>query len=178
MIHESCYWKLPLLEAATRLQALTGPGELGEEQLAQIERDLFISFYAIRKLLEAPAKLTDAAHALNVSLTCHPNREPVTHRNNHKIDELYDLDVATPTTLPIRSACNQIIHSFVFTICEREHGGLAGVFFASDRNKNSQLYFLDAAEIVKTFEHIGNDKPVSIKWSCDPRTGKETMEVR
>jgi hypothetical protein len=140
LIHESYYWKAPLLEAVTRLRAFTVPGEISEQQLAQIERDLFVGFYAIRKLLDAPGKLTDATHATNVSLERHPNRVAVTWRNNQKIDELYDLEATEQTTKSVRFVCNQIIHSFVFTTCEETHGGLSGVFFASDREKDFLLY--------------------------------------
>lgn len=84
MIHESRYWKAPLLDAKKRLLAVAEPGELSEEHLAQIERDLFIGFYAIRKLLDAPGKLSDATHAMTVSLEWHPNRVSVTQRNSRQ----------------------------------------------------------------------------------------------
>jgi hypothetical protein len=52
MIWESCYWKEPLLEMAGRLRALkAGRHRLTEKRLVELERDIFIGFYSIRKLL-------------------------------------------------------------------------------------------------------------------------------
>lgn len=59
MIRESGYWKQPLLEMADRLEHLKAVSALFGEELAQVERDIFIGFYSVRKLLEAPAKITD-----------------------------------------------------------------------------------------------------------------------
>jgi len=67
MIWESYYWKTPLLRMARRLRALKTAGELSEKQLVQIERDIFIGFYSIRKLFETFGVMTDAARSLQVS---------------------------------------------------------------------------------------------------------------
>lgn len=78
MIWESCYWKQPLLEMAGRLQHLKTASTLSDQELAQVERDIFIGFYSVRKLLEAPAKLTDKTRHLSILLRKHPNLKAVT----------------------------------------------------------------------------------------------------
>ncbi|XVN20024.1 hypothetical protein QZH46_08715 [Pseudomonas corrugata] len=91
MIWESWYWKQPLLEMADRLEHLKTASTLSDEELAQVERDIFIGFYSVRKLLEAPAKITDKTRHLSIPLHKHPNLKRVTWRNNHRLGELYDL---------------------------------------------------------------------------------------
>ena len=44
MIRESGYWKQPLLEMADRLEHLKAVSALFGEELAQVERDIFIGF--------------------------------------------------------------------------------------------------------------------------------------
>lgn len=58
MIWESVYWKQALLEMADCLERLKTTSALFEEELAQVEREIFIGFYSVRKFLEAPAKIT------------------------------------------------------------------------------------------------------------------------
>ncbi|AZD05460.1 hypothetical protein C4K26_0019 [Pseudomonas chlororaphis] len=73
MIWESWYWKRPLLEMAERLERPKASNDLSEEQIAQVERDIFIGLYSVRKLFEAPAKITDKTYGLTLALQRHPN---------------------------------------------------------------------------------------------------------
>jgi hypothetical protein len=177
MISESWYWKQPLLEAADRFEALKSTGELSDEQLAEIEREIFIGFYSVRKLFESVAKITDATKAMEIQVEWHPNREAVTWRNNHKISELYDLTVSNQETRALRFICGRIIHSFVFSPSFEEDGGLAGIFFTSDLDKDKKLYFLSINQVIKIFQRVGNDDPANIEWSTDPKTGKKALVV-
>lgn len=178
MIWESWHWKQPLLKMADRLAQFKASNELSDEELAQVERDIFIGFYSVRKLLEAPAKITDKTHNLSVPLRKHPNLKRVTWRNNHRIDELYDLSKSWQEMRDVMFVCGRIIHSFVFAPCQSENGGLHGVFFSSDADKEKCLYFVCIDELISLFRQVGNDDPCDIKWSRDPLTGKETLIVK
>ncbi|MFY3009817.1 hypothetical protein ACOTI4_02825 [Achromobacter xylosoxidans] len=178
MIGESGYWKQPLLEMADRLEHLKTVSALSEEELAQVERDIFISFYSVRKLLEAPAKITDETRHRSILLHKHPNLKRVTWRNNHRVDELYDLSKASQEGRDVMFVCGRIIHSFVFAPCISEGGGLDGAFFSSDLDKDKCLYFISIDEVTSLFRQVGNDDPCDIKWSCDLETGKETLIVK
>ena len=78
MIWESWYWKQPLLEVVERLKCFKASNDLSEEQIAQVERDIFIGFYSVRKLFEALAKITDNTRSLSLFLQRHSNLKPVT----------------------------------------------------------------------------------------------------
>ncbi|WP_412462021.1 hypothetical protein ACK2SD_10060 [Pseudomonas sp. SC11] len=178
MIWESWYWKHPLLEMADRLEHLKTPCALSDEELAQVERDIFIGFYSVRKLLEAPAKITDKTRHLSIPLRKHSNLKRVTWGNNYRLDELYDLSKAGQEGRDVKFLCGQIIHSFVFAPCMSEGGGLDGAFFSSDFDKDKFLYFISIDEVISLFRQVGNDDPCDIKWSRDPETGKETLVVK
>jgi hypothetical protein len=92
MIWESWYWKQPLLEMAERLRGLKSAQALSTEQLVQIEKDIFIGFYSVRKLFETATKVTDSTKAKKVQITWYPNKKPVSWRNKDRIDELYAFD--------------------------------------------------------------------------------------
>jgi len=52
MIHESSYWKEPLLAAADCLSEIRIDEEEPDDDLARVEREVLIGFYSIRKLLD------------------------------------------------------------------------------------------------------------------------------
>lgn len=171
VIGKSRNWKSPLLQTARRLRRFKASSDLGDEQIAQVERDIFIGFYSVRKLFDAPGKITDKTRGLFLSISKHPNLKPVSWRNYHKLDELYDLTTSGNESRDVRFVCGRIVHSFVFAPCMSEEGGLHGVFFNSDHDKDKCLYFISIDEVISLFAQVGNDDPRSIKWSRIPRQG-------
>ena len=159
MISESWYWKKPLLGMANRLRKLSSARRLTQRQLVQIERDVFIGFYSVRKLIETRTKLTDATKSLKIRVDWHPNRKPVDWLNSHRIDELYDLDDSQSETRDLMFISGRIIHSFIFAPWIDEHGGLAGLFFTSDTDKDRRLYSMSVDSVIDIFELVGNDDP-------------------
>ncbi|MEE5094209.1 hypothetical protein V2K00_07690 [Pseudomonas alliivorans] len=178
MVWESENWKLPLLKLAKRLAALKGSRELSEDQLAQIERDIFIGFYSVRRLTETPTKVTDETRAMLLAVSKFANLKPVTWRNNHRLDELYDFNKGNQEKRSIPFVCGGVIHSFIFAPCVSEEGGLSGFFFTSDREKDKFLLFMDIDEVIALFRQVGNDNPSVIESSRDMVTGVETLIVK
>jgi len=176
MIWESWYWKKPLIEMADRLKKFKTAGDLDEEILAQIERDVFIGFYSVRKLIETITKITDATKSMRMQLCWYPNIKHVNWRNNHKIDELYDLRKKKKETRDIVFVCGRIIHSFIFTPVLDE-SGLDGIFFTSDLDMQKKLYFLEVDDVVRIFECVGHDDPTAITWKRNQTTGEEQATV-
>ena len=97
----------------------------------------------------------------------YPNCAAVTALNNHKLDELYDLDGRQQETKALVFLCNQAVHSFIFCTCLDETGAFDGVFFASDREKDSKLYGVAADVLVDIFRRVGNDYPSSVRFHRD-----------
>jgi len=176
MIWESQYWKGPLLAIAKRLRRFKSTQRLTDRSLVQIERDVFLGFYSVRKLFDTH-KITDATKARSVLITCHPNTRPVNWRNSHQIDRCYDLTTSRHDSRTIRFICNMFIHSFVFAPIVGEHGGLDGLFFTSDREKDRKLFSIDIDAVIEIFERVGGDYPSSMEWRRDPETGAETMKI-
>jgi hypothetical protein len=71
VIHDSRYWKVPLLRIATWLEQLRFKNDTREKSLARVERDIFIGFYSIRKLM-ATFKVSDLTRQLLVILKTYP----------------------------------------------------------------------------------------------------------
>jgi hypothetical protein len=178
MIFESSNWKAPLLESVTRFRRFQKRKRLTDRGLTQIEKDVFIGFYAIRKLCDARGKITDSVRKSQWQLRSYKNTHRVTSLNNHKIDENYDLLLYNTETRDLEFLCGRIIHSFVFVIASNDDGGFDGVFFASDHDRNRNLYYLSADKIIEIFERVGNDWVLSYHWQLDPITGDEIIETK
>jgi hypothetical protein len=92
MISESHYWKRPLLRAATWLERLRIEDMNEERVLVRVERELFVGFYAIRKLLDT-FKISPSTRTTMLAMVWSPCIKTVDYMNAHRIDELFDLDV-------------------------------------------------------------------------------------
>ncbi|ANY19613.1 hypothetical protein A6F68_01094 [Tsuneonella dongtanensis] len=68
MITESHYWKKPLLAGAKAIRKYMDTENVSEAEFARIEREIFIGFYSIRKLLEALGKVSAETRDMKVAL--------------------------------------------------------------------------------------------------------------
>lgn len=178
MIWESWHWKRPLIETAQRLRALKDAAEPSEEQFVQLEKDIFIGFYSVRKLFETQTKVTDVTRATKLEVSWHANKgKRVTWRNNHKLDELYDLSQMSTEIRDAGFICGRIIHSFVFAPVIGDKG-LEAVLFTSDTDKDKRLYSLHIDRVIELFELVGNDDPTEVHWQRDPDTDEEITVVK
>jgi hypothetical protein len=160
LIHESRYWKAPLLRGATYLERLVVTEERAEALLARAEREVFIGFYAIRKLLPS-LKLSCATKQLASRVTWFPPRasQPVDYFHRTEIDELFSLEEPTHEARELGFLCNQVIHSYVFVHSLSEGNKLDGFFVSSDTMRSRRLYFFSLPVVLRAFRTVGRDYP-------------------
>ena len=143
-----------------------------DAQFARIEREIFIGFYTIRKLLEAIGKISPETRDLQVSLKRYPkrNRQSVVDwYNRDEFWELYDLEDGRPEHRNLLYVAHQMVHSFIFVLCGNDDGH--GAFFTSDRDKKTRISFITTEEIIRIFEIVGYDYPSGFNAWRDPNTG-------
>ena len=178
MLYESSYWKEPLIDSAKLFDEYKSYAELDEQSLVRIEKDIFVGFYSIRKLLDT-IKVTDELKTKKYTLQWHKHLgTDVTFINNHKIDELYDLGAPNKENRDLWFIASRLIHSYIFSICESENGGFLGVYFTSDSDKNKKLYYLSVDEIIAIFEEVGNNYVTEFSWKKDSESGAETLSAK
>jgi hypothetical protein len=177
MIWESEDWKKPLLHMAKRLRSLKRATDLTEKNLAQIERDIFVGFYSIRKLFDALIKVTDATRCSQVKVSWYPNLSPVNWRNNHRIETLYDFENERQESRDLQFIAGRIIHSFIFEVSVGEQGGLDGIMFTSDIDKDKKLYTMQIDDVIAAFERVGKDGVTELHWHIDSKTGEDILKL-
>jgi hypothetical protein len=135
--------------------------DVSERDLARMERELFVGFYAIRKLLET-FKVSPSTRRGTYLMISSPGVGTADYMNWHRLDEHFDLEAQHEEQRDLTFLCNQFIHSFIFLPAIDEAGALAGVYIASDRARKDKVYFVGAAQIVDAFRAVGRDYPTEL----------------
>ena len=178
MLTESYYWKKPLLAGAKVIRRQMDAEDISEAQFARIEREIFIGFYAIRKLLDATGKVSEETRAMKVALTRYEKRanQPIVDwYNRSEFWELYDLAKPTQVLHDLLYVAHRMVHSFIFILSGDDDGH--GAFFTSDRDKDTRLNFISTDEIVRVFEVVGQDYPSGLYAWRDEATGEMKWSV-
>lgn len=176
MITESSYWKKPLLESVIRLKEYSKSHFCEEEKSVQIEKDIFIGFYSIRKLMDT-VKIKDSTKEMKFQIQWSPNIKQVDYINNHHIDKLYNLKQINQETRTLKFICDQIVHSYIFMPAEDGKNRLIGFFFTSDREKNKKIFYISVQDVINIFNYVGNDYPNNLHSIRNPKTGEFETKV-
>jgi len=163
MIYESSYWKDDLLRIAKNLKKRKQQKRFSERSFANIEKEIFFSFFAIRKLVESK-KIPSSILSKEIDIQYYLSKnKDVTFINRYRTEQLYDLDRPAHKILKLIDICNLIIHGYVFVFLIGKAGGLNGVFVSSDSHRNNELYEIRIDGIILMLREIGNN--YSNKWS-------------
>jgi hypothetical protein len=178
MITESYYWKKPLLAGAKAVRKYMNAARISDAQFARIEREIFIGFYSVLKLLEATGKVSPETRDMKVAIKRYQKRadKPVIDwYNRGEFWDLYDLDELAVESRDLLYVAHRMVHSFIFVLSGNDDGN--GAFFTSDRDKETRLNFLTTDEIVRVFETVGNDYPSDFHAWRDKATGEMKWTV-
>lgn len=170
MLSNSVPWKEELLRTADRLEKKATQRRWTERSAFLVERDVMVSAYAIRKLLEAPAKLSDHVKELRLPVISHPLVAPAPPDWWDALEwwDLYDMDSPEDKNVSLRYFCNLLIHSFVFAFqVTPDDDGLAGVFVNSEYESKKALIFIATGTFVELFRRVGNDDVVRLEMRRD-----------
>lgn len=174
VIGDSAPWKVELLRIAARLERRKTQKRWTEQTNFLVERDIMVAAFAVRRLIEGH-KLSQDVTARDVMVIRHPLSGHVPdYMSYERIWQNYDLGGGTECVLTLGEFCNQIIHSFNWTVVCHEDGGLGGVFFSSDRARRKVLYFAYIDLIVMLLREVGYDDVVSMSMTRD---GNGDLEV-
>ena len=178
MIRDSNPWKQDIWKCSQLFHRLKAQSEhLSDRQMISVEKRMFLTFYAVRKLIEAK-KLSDECTSQQIPVTLFPSvGKAVTHMNWHRSEEHFDFESPNSHLWTLFRLCHQFVHSFVFHIVSGETGGLWGFMVASDNQRGSGLLQIEVTTVISVLESVAKDDIVWSRRSCDPVTGKETFAL-
>jgi len=175
MIHESKYWKNDLLKLASKLERRLIQSRWGDKNLYTLEKEVFVGFYAIRKLIESK-KISDSIKTKNYKVKEFPYKGNPESILTHFKETDYDMNQAKTSSITIAQLCNQFIHSHHFLPFLPNGKNLIGFFFCSDHKRTSCIYLITLFEIVDIYKTIGSNYPDTISTRRLPN-GKSVTQV-
>lgn len=175
MILESSFWKDDLLKLADKLQLRIIQKRWGGKNIFALEKDLFIGFYAIRKLIESE-KISDSVKLKQYRVSEFEYRGSRNLVFNTFSFDKYKFDQPKKRALTISQICNQFIHSFYFLPSFSEEGNLIGFYICSDHQRIKSIFLITIFDIIDIYNVIGNNYPSKItKFKSD--NGNIVVEI-
>ncbi|MBP7528114.1 MAG: hypothetical protein KA801_09325 [Syntrophorhabdaceae bacterium] len=164
---ESVYWKEDLLEHAKRLKPVEKPPRWSQKLVVNFEKELIISFFCIRKLIE-DHKVSSKSRQYRADVFSYmPTGKKISKLNQWDIDEIYDLQKEKPVKKGIVFIANQLIHSCTLYAYRESDRNWGGVYACSDFERDKTVYRIPVQEIIRIFKLVGNDYPslISMSWA-------------
>ncbi|MCZ9294638.1 hypothetical protein [Corynebacterium meitnerae] len=211
MINESWPWKRDLWLAAERIenakfnladQLDNATLELDDydflysdpeaEILYQVERDVLLSAYAMRRLIGIPTKMTREVARASIDVVDFPLREAAKSPDFWDAlgdIDIYDLQSPKKRTVTVQTICNYFVHSlflrFAWTIptlsfeeywaldgddvrTQEDPRVLAGWLVASDRSSKNALTYVPLDDYVSILKRFAHDEVTTIRTWTDP----------
>jgi len=157
MIWESEPWKTQLLKDADIIDRWSRKKTPSEYRSILLEKKIFISAYAVRKLMEGEKLST---FLKTEKLPCIKYRgcsDHITRMNNHHIERHYDLEKPMQEHIKAYDLMNLIIHSYTFVEQLTDDLGVGGIYLTTDRKRHEWLWFFNIDSIVGFFKQVGHD---------------------
>lgn len=168
---ESRYWKEDLLAHAKRLRPLKNPRGWSERGVANFEKELMISFFMVRTLLER-GKLSTKVESHGVNVKKYPwNGKRLTILNFADVDELYDFQQDTNASVSIGFISNQFIHARAIFASRDETKNWSHVLLCSDYERKKAIYLVPVTEIQRIFHLVAEDDTSWMQLVYDPKIG-------
>ena len=163
---ESYYWKEDLLKYSKQFMPISKPPRCSERLQVNFEKDVTISFFMIRKLIES-TKLSSKTTKYKAQIFKSPCVGKVNNSNFWNISELYNLEKEETALKNVNFLCNQLIHGGAMFAYRGENRNWSGIYTCSDFEREKYVYRIPLEEIVRILEIAGNDYPheISMEYS-------------
>jgi hypothetical protein len=165
---DSNYWKEDLLAHARRLKPIKNPKRWSERAVVTFEKELMLSFFMVRALLER-GKLSTRVQRHRFSVTKYPwNGRPITILNFADVDQLYDFDRAKEERVSIKFIANQFVHARAIYATRDDSKNWSDVLLCSDFERKNAIYLVSVREIQRIFHLVAHDDITWMRLLYDP----------
>jgi hypothetical protein len=179
MIQDAVPWREELLKIAGRLERRKTQRRWTERTGFLVERDVMLSAYALRKLLEAQ-KISDslAAHKVTVKQYVLKSGAAVPDMlSRYEVWENYELENARRVEFAFRELCNQIVHSWNWMISATEDLVFDGFFVSSDRERAKSIHFVSIDAFIELLRAVGSEDIIGVVYQRDSEGQMRKIKV-
>ncbi|MGI2151901.1 hypothetical protein ACROAK_03270 [Shewanella oncorhynchi] len=153
------YWLDELKLSVQFLERLYRSQEWDEKLEYEVEKSIFIGFYAIRKLQES-GHLGESVTSLNWTLTAYPSHAEAAVEKwirNYNHGSGYDKQ------LNLKKICHQFVHSVYFSPFVPDGKFCVGFYFVSDYDRTKELYYVQLVNVLNIFLSVASGKRIKLK---------------
>lgn len=167
---ESRYWKKDLLRYAKAFSPKKNPSKRSNKNQVNIEKDIVIAFFIIRKLAESH-KFSPKINNYNIKIFRHSCVKDVNNRNYMDIHEMYDLSREEEISKKPTFVSNQLIHGGAMFAYRADDGNWEGIYTCSDFERQKYIYRIPFSEVVSFLKKAGKDYPSEFALTYNPEKG-------
>ena len=171
MIYNSYIWKEDLRKKERKIESLCDqPIMENEDSLDIFEKEVFLSAFIIRKLIDSKSKVSDTIdnYCLRIDKLS-AKKDGISLISSHKVNKYYDLLNSSEQNVSLNCICNQLIHSYVFELVFSDKGFIEGFFVSSDREKDQQLFYVDIKKWLRAINYVANDEVKEARMIYDEK---------
>lgn len=158
MISDSSYWKDDLLKLADKLECRLIQKRWSEKSFYALEKEIFIGFFSIRKLIESN-KISESIASKTYQIYEFPKKKKIDSIVSISPENDFEFGKMTKIDITIAALCNQFIHSYHFAPFIPEGRALIGFIFCSDYKRKTGIYMMTIFDIVDIYRQVGNNYP-------------------
>lgn len=160
MISDSLYWKDELLKLSQKVGLRLTQRRWNQRSLFAVEKEVFIGFYSIRKLIESK-KVSSSASGKNYKVREFPRNSKFDISLVDDPSKEFDFTKYKQIDISIADMCNQFIHSYYFLPVIPDGTALIGFFICSDYQRKKSIYFINVLDVIDIYKTVGKDFPIS-----------------
>lgn len=163
MIEQDSYWRSDLIRFGERLEKRYRQQKWSNRTRYNVEKEVFLSFYIIRKLIEGK-KLDRAVVGSHYTVTKYPIVTGAQPSQDPKTFAIaYQLYRGVTEKLSPEALCHQFVHSYVFSPFTPFGRDMVGIFFASHRDSKTGLYYIPLVRVIEIIISAGRNRPKKLK---------------
>lgn len=175
MISDSLYWKDELLKLSQKVGLRLAQRRWSQRSLFAVEKEVFIGFYSIRKLIESK-KISSPISGKNYKVREFPrNSQPDISLIDNPSKE-FDFTKYKHVDISIADMCNQFIHSYYFLPVMPDGKALVGFFICSDYQRKKSIYFISVFDVVDIYKTVGENYPTSYHLNKS-KSGRNNVNI-
>ncbi|MDB6268910.1 hypothetical protein [Lactobacillus amylovorus] len=153
MIYDSQPWRDLLADIKDEIQEVNTEEKFksdDENTSSVLEKDIFLSAFVIRKLIDCKSKVIDKLRDYTFKVKTYKPIKRVDFFHRWPGDGCFDLEKSKEIHVNEKLICNSLIHSYVFwTELKEENGPVQGFYVSSDKDKNKILYRVNMEDYIK-----------------------------
>lgn len=167
MIEQIELWRRYLNKCALRLEKRFRQKRWSSRSAFLLEQDIFLGFYAIRKIMESK-KFNPKLAGLNPKVLQYAYNKVAnsTLDVNHPLYS-YELFNYKSYKLSTKKLSDQFIHSYHFVTEVPLGGALTGFYFVSDWLKDKQIFYIKLLKVIEIFYSFYLDTPCKLQIAKD-----------